>query len=140
MSTLSPISSSDYSILFDLDESLAAAEEACRIFSATKCFVSNLPLVDANDINKHNQDVCSVCMEAFRQHNSAGAEGNKRLPCGHVYHATCITTWLSRATSPSTRSRTTTMNRYIIPYFFSYSFFNLLIPNFFFSPASEITT
>ncbi|KAK4785408.1 hypothetical protein SAY86_002097 [Trapa natans] len=32
---------------------------------------------------------CSVCMEGFR------VDSGRRIPCGHVYHADCITTWLS---------------------------------------------
>ncbi|KAK2986578.1 hypothetical protein RJ640_001707 [Escallonia rubra] len=34
--------------------------------------------------------VCTVCMEGF---NSCA--GGKQVPCGHIYHAACITKWLS---------------------------------------------
>ncbi|KAK4756946.1 hypothetical protein SAY87_007073 [Trapa incisa] len=33
---------------------------------------------------------CSVCMEGFCR-----VDSGRRIPCGHVYHADCITTWLS---------------------------------------------
>ncbi|KAL5572563.1 hypothetical protein UlMin_022160 [Ulmus minor] len=35
-------------------------------------------------------DSCAVCMESF-----LSGESGKRVPCGHVYHATCITAWLA---------------------------------------------
>ncbi|KAL2479879.1 RING-type domain-containing protein [Abeliophyllum distichum] len=31
---------------------------------------------------------CAVCMEGYRS--------GKQVPCGHVFHAVCITRWLSR--------------------------------------------
>ncbi|KAH7572240.1 hypothetical protein JRO89_XS04G0224900 [Xanthoceras sorbifolium] len=53
---------------------------------ASNTLVSSLPTVAATD------DVCSVCMEDFQ--TQLGFSG-KQVPCGHVFHATCITTWLS---------------------------------------------
>ncbi|KAM0974719.1 E3 ubiquitin-protein ligase RDUF1-like [Malus sylvestris] len=41
-------------------------------------------------------DVCAVCMEGMQSggdqqdHSIIG----KQVPCGHVYHATCISSWL----------------------------------------------
>ncbi|XP_054796229.1 uncharacterized protein LOC129301671 [Prosopis cineraria] len=72
---------------FDLDEALASAGDSCRRFAESKSFVSTLPEVQDTDADA----VCSVCMEAF---DSRG--GNKRISCGHVYHASCITAWISR--------------------------------------------
>ncbi|KAK3024899.1 hypothetical protein RJ639_043215 [Escallonia herrerae] len=34
--------------------------------------------------------VCTVCMEGFNS-----CTGGKQVPCGHMYHETCITRWLS---------------------------------------------
>ncbi|CAI9754441.1 unnamed protein product [Fraxinus pennsylvanica] len=31
---------------------------------------------------------CAVCLEGYRS--------GKQVPCGHVFHAVCITRWLSR--------------------------------------------
>lgn len=80
---------------FDLAEALAVVEgESClRHFAASNTFVSNLEAVD----DMAEDDVCSVCMEGFGGHNSDG--GNKRIPCGHVYHSNCITLWLSYSNS-----------------------------------------
>lgn len=33
---------------------------------------------------------CIVCMEAFESR-----VGGKQVPCGHVFHSTCIAQWLS---------------------------------------------
>ncbi|KAI9192589.1 hypothetical protein LWI28_025133 [Acer negundo] len=52
--------------------------------TVSNTLVSSLPTVITDS-------VCSVCMEDFRtQVESSG----KQVPCGHVFHATCITTWL----------------------------------------------
>ncbi|KAI4347065.1 hypothetical protein L6164_007914 [Bauhinia variegata] len=87
---------------FDLDDALAVAEESRRRFAASKFFVSNLPAASVHD---KDDDVCSVCMEGFVDNLSADSQGNKRVPCGHVYHATCIIAWLShRSSCPLCRS------------------------------------
>ncbi|AET05199.1 anaphase-promoting complex subunit 11 RING-H2 finger protein [Medicago truncatula] len=81
---------------FDLDEALAAAaEEPLCKFAAWKNFVSSLPAV--LDVTK--EDVCSVCMESFEDSHNSEEGGNKRVPCGHVYHSNCITLWLHRCSS-----------------------------------------
>ncbi|XP_061371167.1 uncharacterized protein LOC133313771 [Gastrolobium bilobum] len=83
----------DFEAFFDLDEALAMTGESRLPFVAWKTFVSNLPAV--NDVK--DDDVCSVCMEGFDHHKSGG--GNKRVPCGHVYHSNCITVWLEHCNS-----------------------------------------
>ncbi|KAJ1393554.1 Zinc finger, RING-type [Sesbania bispinosa] len=80
--------------IFDLDEALAVVGESRCLFGAWKTFVSNLPAV----VEVAEDDICSVCMEGFDRHNKSG-EGNKRVPCGHVYHSNCITMWLQRCNS-----------------------------------------
>ena len=79
---------------FDLAEALASAEESRRRFVASKSFVSTLPAVHGSV----EGDICSICMEVF-DHQKKSAEGNKRVPCGHVYHAICISRWLSHCSS-----------------------------------------
>lgn len=84
---------------FDLDEVLAAAEESRRRFAASKGFVSKLPAVEAGETAE--DEVCSVCMEGFKEQQKwcDYGDGNKRVPCGHVFHASCITTWISHCNS-----------------------------------------
>ncbi|KAK9211651.1 hypothetical protein WN943_001028 [Citrus x changshan-huyou] len=50
--------------------------------------VSSLPTVAATEGR------CTVCMENFLQ-----AFPGKQVPCGHVFHATCISTWISLSNS-----------------------------------------
>ncbi|MED6177743.1 hypothetical protein PIB30_100943 [Stylosanthes scabra] len=79
---------------FDLDEALATVTGDSRVVviaAASKSFVSKLPAAEADDVKE--EDVCSVCMEGFE------GGGNKRVPCGHVYHSECIILWLSRSNS-----------------------------------------
>ncbi|OVA08546.1 zinc finger protein [Macleaya cordata] len=40
-------------------------------------------------------DTCSICMGG----PEIGEEAGKQMPCNHVYHANCISTWLSRYNS-----------------------------------------
>ncbi|XP_050217880.1 uncharacterized protein LOC126668742 [Mercurialis annua] len=41
----------------------------------------------------HDDEVCIVCMEIFE--SSSGITSGKQITCGHVYHAACISSWLS---------------------------------------------
>jgi hypothetical protein len=78
---------------FDLAQALeVASREPLCWFVAWKNFVTNLPAVVV-DVTK--DDVCSICMEDFDEEG----DGNKRVPCGHVYHSNCITLWLHRCNS-----------------------------------------
>jgi hypothetical protein len=98
LSSMAAISSesnrnSNYPIdmLFDLDQALTLPEDPHpgRPIAAPKSLVNNMPTVTTTD-----HHVCSVCVERFRS-----AEGGKQVPCGHVYHATCIASWLSHNNS-----------------------------------------
>ncbi|OWM84509.1 hypothetical protein CDL15_Pgr000949 [Punica granatum] len=82
---------------FDLDEVLAPTvhyssgsqcheEASLRLQPDWRPFVLAFPAVDPGGANQ-----CTVCMEGFRSSDECG----RRIPCGHVYHADCITTWLS---------------------------------------------
>ncbi|XP_009595366.1 E3 ubiquitin-protein ligase RING1-like [Nicotiana tomentosiformis] len=35
--------------------------------------------------------LCIVCMEGFQK----GVDNGKQVPCGHIFHANCITKWLT---------------------------------------------
>ncbi|KAI9190883.1 hypothetical protein LWI28_000221 [Acer negundo] len=61
---------------------------------------SSLPTVSTDG-------VCSVCLEDFDQREIfPAAAAGKQVPCGHVFHAACISTWLSICDScPLCRSR-----------------------------------
>ncbi|KAB1214816.1 E3 ubiquitin-protein ligase RING1-like [Morella rubra] len=89
VSSESNFTTSSYTIdlLFDLDEALTLPEDSARQIAAQKSLVMNLPTVITTD-------VCSVCIESFRS-----GEGGKQVPCGHVYHANCIASWLSSHSS-----------------------------------------
>ncbi|KAK9274454.1 hypothetical protein L1049_021701 [Liquidambar formosana] len=70
-------------LCFDLDEVLTMVENSSCGMTTSNSLVSNMPTVTA-------LDVCAVCMEGIQS-----SKGGKQVPCGHVYHATCIATWLS---------------------------------------------
>ncbi|KAJ4708526.1 RING/U-box superfamily protein [Melia azedarach] len=96
---------------FDLDEALTtitntsepdvpmdSGSQNIQQFSETntELFLSNLPTVASTD-----GLICSVCMEDFQP-----AFPGKQVPCGHLFHPTCIATWISLCNScPLCRSR-----------------------------------
>lgn len=76
----------DIESMFDLDTVLTGAVDFYYDKTVTpppSVVVTDLPTVAADD-------VCAVCMEDFRPD-----EGGKMIPCGHVYHQTCLSSWLS---------------------------------------------
>ncbi|GMH16520.1 hypothetical protein Nepgr_018361 [Nepenthes gracilis] len=68
--------------LFDLDEALTLANCSSATLDLSMTLPDMPTVADADS-------VCSVCVEPFRQ-DSAG----KQLPCGHVFHASCISDWI----------------------------------------------
>ncbi|CAN4096313.1 unnamed protein product [Withania somnifera] len=50
--------------------------------------VQVLPMVNCED------GLCVVCMEGFQRGVDDHHHG-KKVPCGHVFHANCLTKWLS---------------------------------------------
>lgn len=70
-------------MFFDLDLALSAEENLLKIPSPDS-YVSGMPW----DLSAAG--ICTVCMEEF-----VAGRGAKRMPCCHVYHDTCISTWLA---------------------------------------------
>ncbi|KAG5243383.1 E3 ubiquitin-protein ligase [Salix suchowensis] len=73
---------------FDLDEALTLPGNLSQqITDSNSTIVADMPTVltpvDA---------VCAVCMEG-------GFRSAKKVPCGHVYHKPCISSWLSHSHS-----------------------------------------
>ncbi|KAL5768750.1 hypothetical protein ACOSP7_015292 [Xanthoceras sorbifolium] len=77
--------------VFDLDEALTMMPNAVILANMPKdsghqitdTTLSSLPTVAT-------VGVCTVCMEDFQ----SGFRG-KQVPCGHLYHESCIATWIS---------------------------------------------
>ncbi|THD21598.1 putative Zinc finger protein [Fasciola hepatica] len=66
---------------------------------ATDAAIAALPVLDMTEelISRHK--ACSICFEDFQV-----SERCTRLPCQHVYHTTCVNTWLKQhATCPVCR-------------------------------------
>jgi len=72
----------DYELLLMLDESVKPKTISASIVDSFPTRKAN-----SNDISK---DPCGVCLVEF-------CEGDdiKSLPCGHIYHAECISKWLT---------------------------------------------
>ncbi|KAI8420930.1 hypothetical protein MSG28_008088 [Choristoneura fumiferana] len=64
---------------------------------AAKEAVENLPEVTLEEGSKD----CPICLKKYNPGDKA-----KKMPCNHLFHSTCILTWLGKAvllaTSPST--------------------------------------
>ncbi|KAJ9183902.1 hypothetical protein P3X46_007701 [Hevea brasiliensis] len=75
-------------VSFDMDEALTLQPNFGHQIAESDSLVADLPTVSADD------DVCSVCMERFQS-----GIGGKQVQCGHVYHAACISSWLSHCNS-----------------------------------------
>ncbi|KDP33739.1 hypothetical protein JCGZ_07310 [Jatropha curcas] len=80
-------------ISFDLHETPSGTDNLSRrsritAASSINDLIAGMPTVSTND------EVCIVCMEGFRS-----SVGGKRIPCGHIYHSDCISSWLCRSNS-----------------------------------------
>lgn len=77
--------------MFDLDMALSMVtmdeDYIERKLSQIETFdqnqLSEMPMVEA-------VGECIICMEGFESR-----VGGKQVPCGHVFHSTCIAKWLS---------------------------------------------
>ncbi|RWR73514.1 E3 ubiquitin-protein ligase RING1-like protein [Cinnamomum micranthum f. kanehirae] len=70
-------------LFFDLDLALTTEEKPASGNPSPDSYVSGMPW----DLSAAG--ICTVCMEEF-----GAGRGAKRMPCCHVYHDTCISTWL----------------------------------------------
>ncbi|KAL3532524.1 hypothetical protein ACH5RR_006045 [Cinchona calisaya] len=78
--------------MFDLDMALLmiTMDENYieRKLSEYKVFNQNQLLSEMPTVETFGE--CIVCMESFES-----SVGGKQVPCGHVFHSTCIARWLS---------------------------------------------
>ncbi|VVA10482.1 PREDICTED: E3 ubiquitin-ligase [Prunus dulcis] len=107
---------------FDLDEALTLPEEhiggACgggninsNATGTVNTLVANMPTVAAVELEAA---ICSVCAQGFyhdqcsdddeeeeeeEKMNGIAIGVGKQVPCGHVYHETCIAKWLFNSNS-----------------------------------------
>ncbi|XP_043810679.1 E3 ubiquitin-protein ligase RING1-like [Manihot esculenta] len=73
---------------FDMDEALTLHPNFGHQIAVSDSLVANLPIVSGDG------GICSVCMEGFQL-----GIGGKRVPCGHVHHAACLSSWFSNNNS-----------------------------------------
>jgi len=59
---------------------------------ASKHVVDSLPLVKVDETTKEEAIRCSVCLIDFE----IDEENVIKLPCNHIYHKDCVTTWLTK--------------------------------------------
>lgn len=84
---------------FDLDEvltltsnnycSIDEIDPTVNVTASTTLHNKEVILLGGDD--HHHSEGCMVCMERMQP----GDQGIQLKPCGHIYHTTCITTWLS---------------------------------------------
>ena len=70
-------------------------------------FIDDLPPVDMGELGEEDR-TCSICMELFgvAEPTEGKVEHPVRLPCRHVFGATCIRTWFrENCTCPTCRRR-----------------------------------
>lgn len=95
------ISNYPVDLLFDLDEALTmtTADSGLQIkkIAAPKDMPTATVTSTIHHHHHHHHDLCTVCIESL----GLGDQGSEQqeVPCGHVYHATCIASWLSRHNS-----------------------------------------
>ncbi|XP_059635897.1 uncharacterized protein LOC132278088 [Cornus florida] len=76
--------------MFDLDIALTMEDNSSIHHEKIKVPKSNsLPSHDMPTVSAPG--VCTICMEGF--------ESGKQVPCGHLFHPTCIANWVSLPTS-----------------------------------------
>ncbi|CED84543.1 FOG: Predicted E3 ubiquitin ligase [Phaffia rhodozyma] len=69
----------------------SSADSTHRPIPASKSQINDLPVIPISSIYLDGMDDknCTICMSAFEP----GEEG-KKLPCTHLFHSNCISTWL----------------------------------------------
>lgn len=70
--------------------------------------------------NPFDQTQCTICMDPFLPSNPSSSRSVMLHPCRHMYHLSCITTWIRRSSS-STSSRQCCMCRSPIEHVWSKS-------------------
>ncbi|CAL1414306.1 unnamed protein product [Linum trigynum] len=79
---------------FDLDEALCLPADIPRQVAESDSLVDSLPAAVVVVVPSDGYYPCPICREGiFQSQENTG----KRVPCGHVYHAACISSWLSNS-------------------------------------------
>ncbi|KAF6778781.1 hypothetical protein AHF37_01516 [Paragonimus kellicotti] len=66
---------------------------------ATEAAIQQLPVIELTEEQVAQYKTCSICFEDYQTSEKA-----TRLPCQHIYHTTCVNTWLKQhATCPVCR-------------------------------------
>nr|CAH8853934.1 unnamed protein product [Trichobilharzia regenti] len=58
---------------------------------ATESAIADLPVNVLTEEQALKLGVCSICFDDFKE-----SESTIKLPCSHIYHQTCVTTWLKQ--------------------------------------------
>lgn len=74
-------------LFYEIKKKLAKHRNYVRII---KCMESRFPLATEEELIKNNDD-CAICWD------SMGAA--RKLPCGHLFHNSCLRSWLENDTS-----------------------------------------
>ncbi|XP_042485451.1 E3 ubiquitin-protein ligase RNF181-like [Macadamia integrifolia] len=97
--------------MFDLDLTLVLPQLAVEEISSStygtesnESLISNMPTIV---VSISTDNICPVCMEELIHHQppaltaieeeeeEEGRGAAKQMPCGHVFHSSCISAWLS---------------------------------------------
>lgn len=87
----------------EFEQTLAAFQSARKIPGASKDVVAKLPRARVLPMHKekfdHDESACSICC-----HRLIDGIQLTRLPCGHIYHTSCVTNWITKScTCPECR-------------------------------------
>ncbi|KAI3629999.1 hypothetical protein MIR68_011434 [Amoeboaphelidium protococcarum] len=63
-------------------------EESKKKIVASPSAVSALHVIDLDQISANASSDCPICMDALKSSTAVA------LPCGHIYHQSCVSQWL----------------------------------------------
>ncbi|KFM75662.1 E3 ubiquitin-protein ligase AMFR, partial [Stegodyphus mimosarum] len=74
-------------LFYEIKNRLKKYKNYLRIVKHMEC---NYPMATANELNKNNDD-CAICWDHL--------DLARKLPCGHLFHNSCLRSWLEQDTS-----------------------------------------